>query len=157
MVGRYAQQVSSRITVWRVGHIIYRASHVKLPTCWFITKPKQHKALSSSCLGWQVTLAFKKKSKTKHRKKLRSPPPKTKESNNKKNPSPKPRNLHHNPEKKSHILAEISNREIILQNIGSMVNLKNSFLEAYGWMKGRTSEISKQLTRYIINWNKYTQ
>lgn len=81
------------------------------------TKTAQGSILSS-CLGWQVTLAFKKKSKTKHRKKLRSPPPKTKESNNKKNPSPKPRNLHHNPEKKSHILAEISNREIILQNIG---------------------------------------
>lgn len=104
MVGRYTQQASSRITAWRVGHIIYRVSHVKLPTCWFITKPKQHRqgSILSSCLGWQVALSLKKNPKQTQKKKL--PffllPPKNKESNNKKHQPPKHRNPCHNPGKK---------------------------------------------------------
>lgn len=98
MVGKYTQQVSSRITTWRVGHIIYRVGHVKLPTCKFITKSKQqsHSSILTSCLGWQVTyILIKKQNKTKQT-----------QTNKQKHQTP------HNPEKKwSHILVEIPNRE----------------------------------------------
>lgn len=154
MVGRYTQQASSRITAWRVGHIIYRVSHVKLPTCWFITKPKQHRqgSILSSCLGWQVALSLKKP-QTNTEKKL--PffllPPKNKESNNKKHPPPKHRNPCHNPGKKNYILVEIPSREIIIQNMGSIGKL-NLFLEAYRWIKGRNKwnkQISNQNLKQV--------
>lgn len=78
-----------------------------------------------------------KKTSNKHRKKhpFFLLPPKAKESNNnKKNttPPPKPRNPCHNPEKKKSYSCGNPNRQIILKNMGSMVNLKNLLLEAHG-------------------------
>lgn len=94
-VGKYTQQVSSRISIWRVG-CIYRVSHVKLPTCKFIAKSKEHshRSILSSCLGWQVTFSLKNPKQTKnpnHQKPHNPPTAREKKSNSCGNPKEKPK------------------------------------------------------------------